>query len=98
MNKNSAAFLAFVAGAATGAALGVLFAPEKGKVTRDKLSYQLDTYKKKLLKTIKELKDGKEEVHNEARDEEVKNHEKKIQEVNDLMAQIDSFQESLNIK
>jgi gas vesicle protein len=52
-NKNSA-FLAFLAGAAVGATLGILYAPDKGKNTRDKLSFQLEKYRERLKAYIDE--------------------------------------------
>jgi gas vesicle protein len=45
--------IAFVSGAATGAAFGVLYAPDKGRETRDRLTYQLYRYRDIL-------RDGKE--------------------------------------
>ncbi|WP_224999341.1 YtxH domain-containing protein [Cesiribacter sp. SM1] len=39
---NSGKFMAFLAGAAAGAAIGLLMAPDKGDVTREKLSRQAD--------------------------------------------------------
>jgi gas vesicle protein len=50
-------FWAFVAGAATGALLGVLFAPDSGKNTRDKLSYQLKKNRDKLKSLINDILD-----------------------------------------
>jgi gas vesicle protein len=50
-------FWAFMAGAATGALLGVLFAPDSGKNTRDKLSYQLKKNRDQLKKLVNELLD-----------------------------------------
>jgi gas vesicle protein len=50
MNDNSKTILALLAGLAAGAALGILFAPDKGDDTRDKLSDSL----KGLSDSIKE--------------------------------------------
>jgi len=50
MSDNSKVVVALLAGLAAGAALGILFAPEKGTETRDKLTESL----KKLGDSIKE--------------------------------------------
>ncbi|MDP9047965.1 MAG: YtxH domain-containing protein [Bacteroidota bacterium] len=41
MNDNSKVFVALLVGLAAGAALGILFAPQTGEETRDKLSESL---------------------------------------------------------
>jgi gas vesicle protein len=50
MNDNSKVVVALLAGLAAGAALGILFAPEKGTETRDKLTESL----KKLGDSIRD--------------------------------------------
>lgn len=66
MNDNSKTVVALLAGLAAGAALGILFAPEKGDETRDKLSQSLkdlsDTIKDKAADEIDALNQFKEKV------------------------------------
>lgn len=95
MSKNSNSWIAFLAGAGIGAAIGILFAPDTGKNTRDKLSYQLFKYKEELEKLVNELKDGKNLPLNEAKSEgnkvisDAKNKaENLLSDVNKLIEQI----------
>jgi gas vesicle protein len=66
MSKNSDSILAFVAGLAAGAVLGVLFAPDSGKNTRDKLSFQLEKYKEQLAEMLEHLGQEGQKFENEA--------------------------------
>jgi len=69
MSSRNNAFWAFLAGASVGATLGVLYAPDKGKNTRDKLSYQLEKYRDSLKDYLEQLMNGKEVTFTAARKE-----------------------------
>ncbi|TDB65112.1 YtxH domain-containing protein [Arundinibacter roseus] len=95
MSSSSRTLLAFLTGCATGAILGVLYAPEKGEITRDRLTYRLSKYREQLEKLIADLIEGKnlpdslakaegERVVSDAREKA----EKLLEDVDRLMAQI----------
>jgi gas vesicle protein len=58
--KGDNLLMVFLAGAAAGAILGILYAPDKGSNTREKLSFQLDKYKKMLEDYLANVVAGKE--------------------------------------
>jgi gas vesicle protein len=100
MGRKTNTFLAFITGAATGAILGLLYAPDKGENTRDKLSFQLDKYKKKLDELLKEFLDGEQIVESEAKMEgekivsdAKKKAERLLDDVNGLINKIKSGEE-----
>ena len=68
MSKNSTnSFISLIVGLIIGGILGVLFAPDKGNNTRDRLTFRLNQYRKKLEDLIDEITDDKELVKSEAK-------------------------------
>jgi len=59
MSKTSNTLFSFLLGAATGAVIGILYAPDKGSNTRDRLSYKLDKYRSMLESLLEDLADLK---------------------------------------
>jgi gas vesicle protein len=57
-DQSNNAVLALIAGVAIGAGLGILFAPDSGQKTREKLKAGIDEYSGELQEHLNELKSG----------------------------------------
>ena len=96
MSKKGNTLMAFLAGAAAGAIIGILYAPDKGSNTREKLSFKLDKYKKMLEQFLEEAVAGKEnllsteakEQGNKVVSEAKGKAERLLEDVDELLAQI----------
>lgn len=95
MGRTTNTLLAFLTGAAVGAVLGILYAPDKGSNTRDKLTYLLDKYKNQLQELLNEMIDGEEAYSSEAKEEGEKvitetkaKAERLLEDVDELIGQI----------
>ena len=95
MSKTSNGLIAFLTGCATGAALGILYAPNKGQVLRTQLTYRLSKYREKLQDVLEDLVDRKDQPDSSARSESERvvndareKAEKLLEDVDRLMAQI----------
>jgi gas vesicle protein len=93
MSKRSSTLLFFVIGVTAGATLGILYAPDKGRNTRDMLSFRLTKYRARLQELLDA--EGKQFQENEARNEgkRVINDAKEkaeslLRDVEELMGQI----------
>jgi gas vesicle protein len=95
MGNLTRTLVSFTAGVVAGAALGILYAPDKGIHTRNKLTFQLDRYRKRLKELIDLLSDEQSTHFNVAKSEGQKvvsetkeKAERLLTDVEELMSQI----------
>ncbi|WP_242926359.1 YtxH domain-containing protein [Pontibacter vulgaris] len=96
MGKKTNTLLAFMSGAAVGAAAGLLFAPEKGRETRSWLSYRLEKYRDTLADLLEQLVDNRNMLPTTAKSE----GQRVIQDAKDkaekLLGDVDSLINEIN--
>jgi gas vesicle protein len=96
MSKKTTAILAFTSGAAVGAVVGILFAPEKGRETRYWLSYRLEKYRDTLADLTQQLIAKSDNLPSNAKSE----GQRVIQDAKDkaekLLGDVDSLINEIN--
>jgi gas vesicle protein len=96
MSKKTTAILAFTSGAAVGAVVGILFAPEKGRETRYWLSYRLEKYRDTLADLTQQLVAKSDNLPSNAKSE----GQRVIQDAKDkaekLLGDVDSLINEIN--
>ncbi|MBO0935982.1 YtxH domain-containing protein [Fibrella sp. HMF5335] len=95
MSRSSRDLAFFLTGIATGTILGLLYAPEKGHVTRDRLSYRLSKYREQLQQLLNDILESAELPENFSKtegqrvvDDAREKAERLLEDVDRLMAQI----------
>ena len=73
MSKNSSnSIISFITGLLLGGVFGVLFAPDRGNNTRDRLTYRLNKYKLRIQDILEEILDEKKSKIGTSRTKEKK--------------------------
>lgn len=95
MSKFSSGFIAGIfTGAAIGTVIGLLYAPEKGKVTRDKLSFKFNSYVGELDSLLKNLRSHREELTSDAKAKGDKVVQEAKRQADELIAEAESLMQS----
>ena len=94
--RNTKGFLGLLTGLIIGSALGMLYAPDKGDNTRDKLSYRLKKYRKKLEDYINSLSCSDEEASSEAKQKGEELVHKTQEKAEKLLEDVDSLISQIN--
>lgn len=96
MSNKTSNVLFFISGAAAGAVAGILFAPEKGRETRNWLSYRLEKYRDTLSDLTEQLIAGRDSSLSTAKTE----GQRVIQDAKDkaekLLGDVDSLIKEIN--
>lgn len=96
MGKKTIGLLSFITGAGTGAILGILYAPDKGTETRDRLSYRLERLRSKLSELTEDLMAGKDIMPSAAKSEGQKVIKEAKDKAEKLLGDVDQLINQIN--
>ncbi|TXK52894.1 YtxH domain-containing protein [Pontibacter qinzhouensis] len=96
MSKTTTALVAFVSGAAVGAAVGILFAPEKGIETRSWFSYRLEKYRDNLSDLLEQLMLNRDMMPSTAKSEGQRVIQDAKEKAEKLLGDVDSLINEIN--
>lgn len=85
MNKFTSFVIGFVSGVAAGSITGILFAPNDGRDTRDRISFQIS----RLIDRLRELVEEKEKLENEAKNRGLAHTDKTRREAKKILAEFE---------
>lgn len=91
MNRLTSFLLGVITGGVLGSLAGILYAPNDGKHTRDKLTYQIS----RLQEMLKELLEKKESLANDAKSQGIDNLNNTKREAKKLQAELDKLNKQL---
>jgi gas vesicle protein len=94
--KTTSNLLTFISGAAVGAAVGILFAPEKGRETRSWLSYRLERYRDTLADLLEQLMAKEDSLPSSAKSEGQRVIQDAKSKAEKLLGDVDSLINEIN--
>lgn len=97
MSRGSTNLLIFLTGLAIGAVAGVLYAPDEGKNTRDKLSFRLDKYRENIKDILSKLRDAESKLPiSQAKTEGEKVIQETKAEAEKLLSDVEALMQQIN--
>jgi gas vesicle protein len=97
MSRASNNLLIFFTGLAVGAVAGILYAPDEGKNTRDRLSFRLDKYRENLRDILGRLRDAEKNLPiSQAKTEGEKVIQDTKQEAEKLLSDVEALMKQIS--